>query len=120
MTVELGAEAEFNQDPRYRRGMVHLQAGAWAEAVACFEELAQAYPDSQAARRALEEARFKARLDGETRIRPKRWIIPWRPILVRGVILLATVFLAFQGVRLVQGQVTPALAELRERQRLVP
>ena len=118
MTVGLGEEAGFSQDPRYRRGMVHLQSGAWDEAIACFEELAQAYPDSQAAQDALEEAQFKARLAGQRRIRPKRWIIPWRPILVRGLILLATVFLAIQGIRLVQGQVAPALAELQERQRL--
>ncbi len=93
MTMGLGAEAGFSQDPRYRRAMVHLQSGAWEEAVACFEELARAYPDSQAAQDALEEAQFKARLAG--RRDPGQAVDhPLAPDPGPRLILLVTVFLA--------------------------
>jgi TolB protein len=98
--------------------MVHLQAGFWQDAIDCFEDLAQDYPYSRTVQRALDEARFKASLEKTTRIRPKRWDIPWRPILVRGFTLLVTVFLLVQGLRLIRGPVRDALAQLQEDQRL--
>jgi TolB protein len=115
MSEENRADEAVRRDPRYRHGMVHLQTGSWQEAIASFEDLAQAYPDSALVRNALEEARFKANLDEGARIRPKRWIIPWRAILIRGAIVLATAVLALVGVRLITGRVADALEELQVR-----
>jgi tetratricopeptide (TPR) repeat protein len=115
MSDENRADEAVRHDPRYRHGMVHLQTGSWQEAIASFGELAQAYPDSRVVERALEEARFKANLDEGARIRPKRWIIPWRAILIRGAIVLATAVLALVGVRLITGPVADALEELQVR-----
>lgn len=106
------------EDPAYRQGMAHLQAGEWPEAIGCFEALARDFPHSPAVQCALGEARFKASLDSGKRVRAKRWNIPWRPILVRGLILVMVVFLAVQGVRLIQRQIAPAIARAQEEQKI--
>ncbi len=118
MTVAIGGEAAGRDDPRYQEGLAHLQAGEWQEAIRCFQELVREHPGSLDILRALDEAQFKANLDATARIRAKRWIIPWRPIVVRTLIVLAVAVLAVQGTRLVSRQVAPVLAQAQERRRL--
>jgi tetratricopeptide (TPR) repeat protein len=98
--------------------MVHLQAGFWQEAIACFEQVARDYPDSPAVQRALEEARFKAGLDAAARVRPKRWAIRWRPILMRSLIVVVLALLAWLAVRLIRGPVNEAIADARAEQQI--
>ncbi|MFC2023687.1 tetratricopeptide repeat protein, partial [Chloroflexota bacterium] len=110
--------ASGTQDPRYLEGMAHLQAGEWPEAIHCFAGLARDYPDDPAVERALEQADFRASLDSSTRVRAKRWVFPWRRLVVVTLILLAVGALALQGGRMIQRQVAPALSQLQEEQRL--
>ncbi len=118
MTVEMGAHAAGTDDPRYKEGLAHLQAGEWRAAIKCFEEVWRSAPGSPEVQRALSEARFKAQLDSAAHVRPKRWTVPMGPILVRLVVILALVLVAVVGARLVKIQVTPTLERLQEERRL--
>jgi TolB protein len=118
MTAASTAQGAGRDDPLYHKGLAHLQAGEWDDAVRCFEQVLKNHPGSRAAQAALEEARFKARLDGGKRVRARRWIIPWRSILMRAAILLVIAVLAVQGVRLINRQVAPTVAKAVEEQRL--
>lgn len=118
MTVALRGQAAESDDPRYEEGLAHLQAGDWTEAIRCFEELERLYPNSRLVQGALDEARFKANLDATTRVKPKRWAIAWRPVIVRVLVVLAIVAFAVQGGRFISRQVAPVLAQARlERER---
>ena len=106
-------------DPQYAEGMAHLQSAEWAEAVRCFEALHARYGNDPAVLRALDQARFKARLDAATHVRAKRFAFRFRPIVV-GVLLVAAVLVL--GVLVVQAldrQVMPAvrLSQLQEQHR---
>jgi len=94
--------------------MTHLQAGEWREAIACFEQLTERYGVNQDVQRALNEARFKYDLDQKTRIRPKRWVIPWRRILMVGTIMLAAAGLIVLGAWFFSTRVQPAVALAEE------
>ncbi len=104
--------------PSYAEGMAYFQTGEFAEAIRCFEALARQYPGSLAVSRALEEARFKARLDARSRVKGRRWIIPWRPLLLRSAIVLAIGVAALMGFQLITRQVAPAVAQAQEQRRL--
>lgn len=118
MMVITAGETAGTDDPRYQEGLAYLQNGEWQEAIHCLGELAREYPDSQSVQSALEQAQFKANLDATTRVRAKRWAIPWRMIVIRALIVAAIAFLAVHGVRLIQRQVAPALAQAQEQWRL--
>jgi hypothetical protein len=94
-------------DPLFQQGMDHLQAGEWEKAILCFRGLAEKYPESIAIQRALNEAEFKARIDAKSRVRPKQWIIPWRQIIFRLLVVLTIAAIAVQGTRLINQQVAP-------------
>jgi len=120
MTVAIGGKAAGRDDSRYQEGLAHLQAGEWQEAIRCFQELVRKYPGSLDILRALDEAEFKAHLDATARIRAKRWIISWRPIVVRTLILLAIAILAVQGVPIINRQIeqiAPVLAQAQVNRR---
>ncbi len=109
-------------DPRYREGLAHLQAGEWQEAIRCFEALLSEQPDSTIVRQALEDARLKAAFDATTRVRAKRWIVPWRAIVFRLLVVVLIVLAVAVGYRLVDRQFAPAVAQaqaLRHRQQLL-
>ncbi|MFC2029563.1 tetratricopeptide repeat protein [Chloroflexota bacterium] len=117
MTTE--AQDAGAMDRKYQEGMAHLQAGDWQQAIACFEELERKYPSSQPVQRSLAEARFRASLDESTDFKKaKRWTFHWRPVVVRGSLLLLIVVLAVMGGRLIQDQVAPRLAQAQEQLRL--
>jgi outer membrane protein assembly factor BamD (BamD/ComL family) len=111
MTVVSNEMPVGPQDPRYREGLAHLQAGEWRQAIRCFEALLREYPDSQPVQRALDEARFKATIDAKVHVRAKRWIVPWRAIIFRVLVIVLIVAAAVAGFRLVNRQFAPALAE---------
>jgi tetratricopeptide (TPR) repeat protein len=98
-------------NPRYRESLAHLQAGEWQEAIRCFEALQREYPDSAVVQQALEDARFKASIDASSRVRAKRWIVPWRPIVFRVLVVALVVLGVYVGYLLINRQVAPALAQ---------
>ena len=112
-------QANARQDPAYQEGLAHLQVGEWREAIRCFEELARKHPDSQIARRLLDEAQFKADLDANTRVRAKRWVFGWRQIVIPILILLGTAYLGYRGYELLKGPVQQVMAVAQERSNLL-
>ena len=105
-------------DPRYDDGLAHLQAGRWQEAIDAFEALARDFPDDAAVRRALEDARFRARQDQRGRVRARRSTVRVGPIIVRILLIGIIAVVAYYGYQFVQTQVRPALAQAQvDRQR---
>ena len=110
MTVAQDETLAGHGDPRYREGLAYLQAGKWQEAIRCFEALLRDYPDSQAVLQALDDARFKASMDAKTHVRARRWIVPWRKIILRLLVIVLIVVAAVTVFGLVNRQFAPALA----------
>lgn len=98
--------------------MAHLQSARWQEAVRCFEALATRAGDNPAIVAALNQARFKARLDEQTHVRPVRWTFPWRTMVVRFfMVSLVIALIAFGFEFLGRQRIAPAVANMqRERQ----
>ena len=104
-------------DALYYEGTTHLQAGEFAEAIRCFEALSPEAAATREVRRALDEARFKARLEGKTTVRPKQWLFPWRLVLVRVGILVILIVFAGVAINLLSRQAAPMWARAQaERQ----
>ncbi len=78
MTATVEMPGAGRDDPLFDEGLAHLQGGKWAEALKCFETLARRYPEDPAVGNALEQARFKARLDATAGVRARRWTFPWQ------------------------------------------
>ncbi|MFW6163499.1 MAG: tetratricopeptide repeat protein, partial [Planctomycetota bacterium] len=93
--------------------MAHLQAGEWQEAIDAFQALHREYPAHREIGQALEQARFKAGIDAEARVKARRWAIPWRSLIVGGLIIILTVIIGFMVTQIVTRQVLPGLAEAR-------
>jgi len=116
MTTE--AQVAGQEDSRYAEGMAHLQLGQWPEAIACFEGLLRRDPGNAAARRALDEAQFKAGLDARTTVKAKRWILPARPLIVR-LVLLAVILVAVLVVgSVIRSRLAPQVARLLEQRKI--
>jgi tetratricopeptide (TPR) repeat protein len=113
-----GNESSASRDEAlYREGMAHLQAGEWAEAIRCFEALSAEAASATAVRTALDEARFKARLEAQTVVRPKRWTFPWRMVLIRVGIVVLLAVIGVWAVNLLSRQAAPMWARAQaERQ----
>lgn len=111
-------EPEASRDEAlYREGSAHLQGGEFAEAIRCFEALSPEAAATREVRRALDEARFKARLEGKTSVRPKQWLFPWRLVLVRVGIVIILVVIAGVAINLLSRQAAPMWARAQaERQ----
>jgi outer membrane protein assembly factor BamD (BamD/ComL family) len=105
-------------DPLFAEGMAHLQSAEWQEAVRCFETLAAHAGDDPAVAAALGEARFKAKLDAGTHIRPRRWTFSWRPIIVRVLLVLSVAVLGLLILQLLSRQIAPAVAASQRARRI--
>ena len=66
-----GESAGVEQHPLYVQGIRYFQAGEWQKAILCFEKLAERHGASQPVQHALNEARFRAKFDEATPVRPK-------------------------------------------------
>ncbi|MGD2147962.1 MAG: tetratricopeptide repeat protein [Anaerolineae bacterium] len=108
------ATLDEQSDGRRRQGLAHLQAGEWDAAIDCFEELVRAAPQSDEIRQLLESARFRASLDAEAKIRPRRWRFNWRTMVAWVLVALATGAMALQVTRLVTQQIIPGITAARE------
>jgi TolB protein len=104
-------EPELSGDEtQFREGLAHLQAGEWQEAIRCLEALSPEGASRTDVRTALQEARFKAKLDSENRVRPKQWVFPWRLVVVRTGIVAGLVLLALLALNLLTRQAAPMWA----------
>jgi tetratricopeptide (TPR) repeat protein len=104
-------------DALYYEGTTHLQAGEFAEAIRCFEALSPEAAATREVRQALDEARFKARLEGKSTVRPKQWLFPWRLVLVRVGIVVILIVIAGVAINLLSRQAAPMWARAQaERQ----
>ena len=106
-------------NPEYRKGMADLQNGDWEKAIATFESLAKQFPDEKDVLRALDEAKYKAELETQTLVKPKRLFLPWRSILVRLGILVGFVLLAYLALLVINREIAPLLAESRKENQVL-
>jgi tetratricopeptide (TPR) repeat protein len=113
----VAAESATDFDLSYQTGVAHLQAGEWADAVRCFEELVRQHPQSSLAQSALTEAQFKAGLTAKPYQRAVQWFVRWRPTIARGALFLALAGVAIVGGRALFRQVVPVLAYVQEQGR---
>ncbi|MBN1259760.1 MAG: PD40 domain-containing protein [Anaerolineae bacterium] len=110
-------EEEIREHPLYREGMSYLQVGAWDEAIRCFTELHNDYPDSSLVQESLDETRFKAGFDEGPRIKAKRWTPPrWRAAVFRVLIVIVIAVLAVFGIRAVIRGIQPYLQRAQHEQ----
>lgn len=110
--------AKQKPDSAYSQGMTYFQEGDWQAAIHAFEQHLELEPEDEVARRALQEAQFRAKLDSGATIRPKRRVIRWRAILIRGAIVAVLAILVVGGYGVVRSRVAPLIAESREDRRL--
>ncbi|MGI6379391.1 MAG: hypothetical protein ACOX2R_01245 [Anaerolineae bacterium] len=104
--------------PLYAEGVGHMQAGKWARAILCFSSLAHQFPDDPRVAEALSQAQFKAEIDASTKVRAKRWVINWRPIVFGVLVVVLLGVVVWGGSQMLQNVVRPALAELRQQREL--
>lgn len=116
MDADYGRTLRGRDDPLYDEGLAFAQAGEWAAALRCFEELAERYPGDVDVVRALDQARFKARLDKETRVKPAGPRVPWRRLLMLAALVISLAAILYFTLTLMQTRVLPALAAQRQRQ----
>jgi tetratricopeptide (TPR) repeat protein len=113
--MAIASEGTFGaqDDPLFSEGIAHLQAGEWKDAIRCLEILAGRYPDDALIQQSLEEAKFRARLDSSTRVRPKQFIFPWRAVMFRGLLLVLAAGIVIVTVQFINGRIRPQLARVR-------
>ena len=113
MAIATDGEFAARDDPLYGEGLSHLQNGKWRDAIRCFEILAGRYPEDPSIQQTLEEARFRAKLDETTRVRPKQVIFPFRAVVFRGLLLVLAVGIVVVVVQFINGRIRPQLARAR-------
>jgi len=116
MTASYADALGMEHDSQYRKGLAHYQAGEWQEAIRCFEELVNAYPEDKRLHNLLEQARFKARVDADTRVAGKRIIIPWMRVVLALAAAAALILVVVLGVQALRDQIAPAIAQARVEQ----
>ena len=68
--------------------------------------------------RLLEEARFKAGLDARSRVRARRWAVPWQRWAVGALVVAVVIVAAVQGAQLFRLRVAPLIAQVTGERRL--
>jgi Cu+-exporting ATPase len=112
--AEFGAPARARDDALYDEGLAHSQAGDWTAALRCFEALAERYPGDPDAARMLEQARFKARLDQQTRVKPAGGLrINWGRVLTRALLVVAIIVVGYFVIMFAQKNILPAIQAQR-------
>ncbi|MBW7881986.1 MAG: PD40 domain-containing protein [Caldilineaceae bacterium] len=117
MAATIGSRSSVIEDPQYRQAASYLHSGQWDQAIRLLEDLRSHHPDDKRIERMLEDARFKANLEGQTTIKEKRWIVPWRPIAMRVLILLTAVLVIGLGFGIMRFRVLPMIASIQEEYR---
>lgn len=115
MAAATGDSAIGRENPAYKKGLAFMQSGQWAEAVSCFETLVS---QSEGAERdlyqsALDEARFKAHVDEQAAVKPKRAHGRWVKLVVELTVVLVVVALGIVGIRAISQAFAPVIATAR-------
>lgn len=119
MAATLSANPGERDDGEYQQALHHFHLGQWQEAITAFEALRTRYPGDPRLDRMLQDARFKAGLDAKNTVREKRWIIPWRAILLRVAMVVVVVVMIGVGFSVIQWRVLPMISAMQiERQQL--
>ncbi len=124
MAAATGNNTLVNENPTYKKGLAHLQAGQWAEAAVCFEMAVSqsAGTDRAVYQQALDEARFKARIDNRVMLKPRRPTGRWEKLAVKVLIVAGIVLLGILGIRAINHGFSPIIANARwesQRSRLL-
>jgi len=110
MAATFGANSTEHDDPLFQEAATHLHLGQWEKAIRALETLTARYPGDMRIVQMLQDAQFKAQLEAKTQVKEKRWIIPWRAVLVRTAMILVILGLLFAGLWMVRAQLLPMLA----------
>lgn len=117
MAATLSANPGERDDGDYQQALHHFHLGQWQEAITAFEALRTRYPGDPRLERMLRDARFKAGLDAKSNVREKRWIIPWRAIMLRVAMVVVVVTMIGVGLSVIQWRVLPMISAMQiERQ----
>ena len=117
MAATLSANPGEREDGEYQQALHYFHLGQWQEAITAFEALRSRYPGDPRLERMLQDARFKASLDAKSTVREKRWIIPWRAILLRVAMVVVVVAMLGVGFSVIQWRVLPMISAMQlERQ----
>jgi tetratricopeptide (TPR) repeat protein len=120
MAATLGANPGEREDGDYQQALHYFHLGQWQEAITAIEGLRLRYPGDPRLERMLQDARFKANLDAQTTVREKRWIIPWRAILLRVLMVVVVVAMVAIGFSVIQWRVLPMISAMQiERQQTI-
>lgn len=117
MSTTANTNWQTSGDPKYQQALTAFQTGQWQQAIPLLEELAQQHPDDARITRMLEDARFKASIEDTIRVREKRWVISWRSLLLRMLMVGALVALLALGFALIRVRVMPTLDDMQEQRR---
>lgn len=119
MAATLSANPGEREDGEYQQALHHFHLGQWQDAITAFEALRTRYPGDPRLERMLQDARFKASLDAKNTVREKRWIIPWRAILLRVAMVVVVVAMIGVGFSVIQWRVLPMISAMQiERQQV--
>ena len=88
-----------SQERGYQEAMAHMQRAEWPDAIRELEKLPADHPGSAAIGEALEEARLRAQFDATTKVKPKRFVYPWKRTAIRTGLILAILFGLWQVTR---------------------
>jgi TolB protein len=117
MAAILGANPGEREDGDYQQALHYFHLGQWQEAINAIEALRTRYPGDPRLERMLQDARFKANLDAKHTVREKRWIIPWRAILLRVLMVVVVIVMVAIGFSIIQLRVLPMISAMQtERQ----
>ena len=120
MAAILSANSGEREDGDYQQALHYFHLGQWQEAITAFEALRARYPGDPRLERMLQDAHFKAGLDAKTTVREKRWIIPWRAILLRVAMVVVVVAMLGVGLSVIQWRVLPMISAMQtERQQTI-
>lgn len=115
MTASASYDTLGRDDPLYREALTHVQAGEWPAAIKALETLKARHPEGGAwIDTALEDVRFKAKLDSKAHVRPKQSFVRWRPLLIRGLIIALLAVVVILGVQFISGLVSGPLRIAQE------
>jgi len=120
MAATLGANPGGREDAEYQQALNDFHMGQWEQAIRELESLRTRYPNDPRLERMLEDARFKAALDAKSTVHEKRWIIPWRAVVLRFGMIAIVIALLVIGLTVVRWRVLPMLTAIQvERQQAV-
>lgn len=112
MSTAPASRPAFMGDADYHSAQRFLHLGEWTRAQVLLEILDRRYPEVGVISQALVLTQLKAELDVRPPVPAKRWIIPWRLWLRRGLVLLVPLILLGLAVPVTTPTLAPRLAEL--------